>query len=144
MSEQQVPWVEWAVDLTPEVEALTRDLERYKMMHRVAEDQLNDYIVRTREAERSERRLREALSLTRCVLGSRTLAPVLKEIDAALAGQPDTTSAITRDELHCLKQIQHFLEGQYGYSHQGYYSGQGWVGRTLDELIQKLEKTVKS
>ena len=45
-----------------QVAALERDLNRYKMMHRVAEDQLNDYIVRTREAERSERRLREALT----------------------------------------------------------------------------------
>lgn len=47
---------------------------------------------------------------------------------------------LAHNEVSCLEQIKEFLDAQYMIGHQGYYSGCGWVGATLAEIIKKAQK----
>ncbi len=54
-----------AIDaVSAEIRGLRAKADRYQMMHRVAEDKLNEYIVKTKDAEERERQLRGTLQRT--------------------------------------------------------------------------------
>lgn len=104
-----------AVYLPSEVDAAlaAKDAARAKLSDNIGEliGENNDYMERCDARDAVIAKLRDALSLTRCVIGANELAPVIKEIDEALSIAPSDVPAIhpDTDRLDKLPQCFHML-----------------------------------